>query len=60
MSKRNLTLYLILLVVMLVALVFIYRSNDHQECDTLTKTIVDENGIKTVTTAHVCKERFNF
>lgn len=42
------------------ATVFIYYSNDHVECDTLTEITLGESGEKMTTTRHVCKERFSF
>ncbi|WP_460219065.1 hypothetical protein [Psychroserpens sp. MEBiC05023] len=39
---------------------FIYFSNDHVECDTLTEMTQGAQGNTVKTVTHVCKEKFNF
>ncbi|WP_298902076.1 hypothetical protein [uncultured Psychroserpens sp.] len=39
---------------------FIYFSNDHTACETLTEITQGEQGETVKTETHVCKEKFNF
>ncbi len=40
--------------------VFIINNNDHKECDTQVKNIVDDNGNAVVVEEHICNEKYNF
>ena len=39
---------------------FIYVSNDHIECQTVTEYKTEENGTKIKTERHICKEKYSF
>lgn len=41
------------------AIMFINVSNDHKECSTVTKKVIDANGNTITTQEHVCKEKYN-
>jgi hypothetical protein len=60
MTKKSIFILTSLLAIVASSVIFILYSNDHLECDTITKTTVSKSGEKITTTEHVCKERFNF
>lgn len=41
------------------AIMFINVSNDHKECNTVTKQTVDANGNTVTVSNHVCNEKHN-
>lgn len=40
-------------------LLFLKKSNDHRECQTIQNTYTNENGKKIIEKKHDCKEIFN-
>ena len=59
MPKR--LLYFLLFVTATIgAVLFIHKSNDHQECSNRTQSMRDSYGNLTVLKEHVCKEKFSF
>jgi hypothetical protein len=49
-----------IIVVTIGSLIFIYLSNDHVECETVTKTRTVSDGKIVTTKRHYCKEKFSF
>ncbi|QHL86244.1 hypothetical protein GU926_01795 [Nibribacter ruber] len=43
---------------MVAILIFIYKSNDHLECQESSRKEVTASGCEVITTTHHCRERF--
>ena len=51
--------FLVSFICIVLVISFIYFSNDHVECETLTEITYGLNGEKITTETHNCKEKFN-
>ena len=61
MNKSTFKLTIIGLVFLTVSSVlFIYRSNDHKECDTEVTSVKISSGQQITIKKHNCKEKYNF
>lgn len=49
-----------IIIIGIAALVFIHFTNNHMECNTVTKISVGLNGEKVVVDRHICKERYKW
>ena len=59
MRKKYFLMSFICIVLVSSVISFIYFSNDHVECETLTEINYGLNGEKITTETHNCKEKFN-
>ena len=59
MRRKYFLASLVLVFVLSGAISFIYFSNDHSECETVTEMTQNEQGVTVKTETHVCKEKFN-
>lgn len=60
MTKRLILILAATAIILMTVPPFLYYSNDHAECETLTETTVGPSGEKITYNKHVCKERFSF
>jgi hypothetical protein len=58
MSKTT-TFSIIVVLISIVAIIFIKKTNDHKECDSNTEITYENNGEKIVSEIHLCKEKYN-
>ncbi|MCH2034563.1 MAG: hypothetical protein MK202_13715 [Tenacibaculum sp.] len=42
------------------ALLFVWKSNDHNECESEEIVEIKKDGSQIKTTKHICKEKYNF
>ncbi|TDE06949.1 hypothetical protein [Flavobacterium sandaracinum] len=59
-TKNTLIFTALLFVISFSTTFFIIMSNDHEECETLVKKEVDQNGIEVKKEEHICKEKYSF
>jgi hypothetical protein len=61
MNKKRHLIYIILTFsIAFSTTFFIIKSNDHKECGTVIKKVIDKNGQEVATTEHVCQEKYSF
>ncbi len=57
--KKTIFSILGMLTLLVGAVSFMLKSNDHSECDTKIETGYNDNGDKVTTETHICKENYN-
>lgn len=59
-TKKTLIAIVLIFVISFSTTFFIIRSNDHIECGTIVKKVIDENGNQITKKEHICKEKYSF
>jgi hypothetical protein len=59
-KKRHLIYIILTFSIAFSTTFFIIKSNDHKECGTVIKKVIDKNGQEVATTEHVCQEKYSF
>ena len=60
MKYSKISIITIFVLGMITGTVFIINNNDHKECDTQVKNMVDDHGNAVVVEEHICNEKYNF
>ena len=59
-KKRHLIYIILTFSIAFAGTFFIIKSNNHKECETMIKKVIDKNGHEVATTEHVCLEKYSF
>ena len=57
--QRPVIFSVLIIIFSAIAIVFIKKTNDHKECETQTEIVYGNDGDKTITEIHMCKEKYN-
>jgi uncharacterized protein YxeA len=57
--KKTFIVSITIILLSIMAILFIKKSNDHLECFNETEAIKNSNGNVVTTNKHICKEKYN-
>lgn len=57
--NKTTTFSIIVVLISMVTILFVMKTNNHLECDSKTEITHKTNGDKIVIEVHICKEKYN-